>query len=59
MIFKIFFKFAEKIIVNSKDFKKEIDKEYNVKSVAIYNPLNINEIKKKSKEKVLKIIILG
>ena len=52
IIFKIFFKFAEKIIVNSKDFKKEIDKEYNVKSVAIYNPLNINEIKKKSKEKV-------
>lgn len=52
MIFKIFFKFAEKIIVNSKDFKKEIDNEYNVKSVVIYNPLNINEIKKKSKEKV-------
>ena len=52
IIFKIFFKFAEKIIVNSKDFKKEIDKEFNVKSVAIYNPLNINEIKKKSKEKV-------
>ena len=52
MIFKTFFKFAEKIIVNSKDFKKEIDKEYNIKSVAIYNPLNIKEIKKKSKEKV-------
>ena len=51
-IFKLFFKFAKKIIVNSKDFKKEIDKEYNIKSVVIYNPLNIREIKEKSKEKV-------
>ena len=51
-IFKIFFKFAKKIIVNGEDFKKVIDKEYNIKSVVIYNPLNIEEIKKKSKEKV-------
>ena len=52
IIFKVFFKFAQKIIVNSKDFKKEIDREYNIKSVAIYNPLNIKEIKKKSSEKI-------
>jgi len=52
MIFKTFFKFAETIIVNSKDFKKELDKEYNIKSVVIYNPLNVKEIEKKSQEKV-------
>ena len=51
-IFKIFFKFAKKIIVNSKEVKKEIDKEYNVKSEVIYNPLNVVEIHKKSKERI-------
>ena len=52
MIFKFFFKFANEVIVNSKDFKKEIDKEYDINSVVIYNPLNIKEIQKKSKEKI-------
>ena len=51
-IFKIFFKFAKKIIVNSKEFKKEIDKEYNVKSEVIYNPLNVSEIHNKSRERI-------
>ena len=52
MVFKFFFKFASEIIVNSKDFKKVIDREYDINSVVIYNPLNIREIKKKSKEKI-------
>ena len=51
-IFKVFFKYADSIIVNSKDFKKEIDKEFNINSELIYNPLNKLEILKKSKKKI-------
>ena len=38
-LFKILFKLADSIIVNSKDFKKKIDKEFDVKSIVIYNPV--------------------
>jgi glycosyltransferase involved in cell wall biosynthesis len=51
-LFKIFFKFPKSIIVNSLDFKKEIDKKFKIKSILIYNPLNKNEILKKSNEKL-------
>lgn len=51
-IFKFFFKYANSIIVNSKDFKKEIDKEFNINSKLIYNPLNKLEIIKNSKRKI-------
>ena len=50
--FKFFFKFADSIIVNSLNFKKEIDNKFNVNSKLIYNPLNKNEIIKKSKIKI-------
>ncbi len=52
LIFKFLFKIPKKIIVNSVDFKKEIDKKFNINSKLIYNPLNINEIKKKSNSKL-------
>ena len=55
-IFKIFLKKANNIIVNSADFKKELDKQFKVKSKLIYNPLNISEIKKLSKEKIIEKI---
>ena len=51
-LFKVFFKVPETIIVNSYDFKKEIDKKFNIKTKVIYNPLNILEIKKRSKDKI-------
>ena len=51
-IFRTFFKFAEKIIVNSQEFKNQIDNKLNVNSLLIYNPLNKGEIKKKSKKKI-------
>ena len=51
-IFKIFFKKADKIIVNSYDFKKEMDKKYKINCACILNPFNFNEIKKKSNNKV-------
>ena len=50
-IFKKILKKANSIIVNSKEFKKEIDKKFNLNTKLIYNPLNINEIKKISKVK--------
>jgi len=68
-IFKIFFKIPEAIIVNSYQFKKEIDSKFNIKSKMIYNPLNKKEILKKGKKKIninffkskknLKIISVG
>ena len=51
-IFKKFFKIPKYIIVNSYDFKKEIDKTFNINTKVIYNPLNKIEIIKKSKEKL-------
>ena len=50
--YKFGLKLANGIIVNSIEFKKELKKRFNVDSNCIYNPLNINEIKKLSKKKV-------
>ena len=52
LIFKILFKIPKKIIVNSKDFKSEIDKKFNIKTKLIYNPLNIKTIKESSSQKL-------
>ena len=51
-LFKIFLQFPKSIIVNSLDFKYEIDKKFIINSSLIYNPLNKNEILLKSKEKI-------
>ena len=51
-LFKIFFHFPKSIIVNSMDFKKEIDKKFLINSNLIYNPLNKREILLKSNEKI-------
>ena len=51
LVFKFLFKIPKKIIVNSKDFKKEIDKKFKINTKLIYNPLNLTEIKKLSKNK--------
>ena len=51
-LFKIFFHYPKSIIVNSLDFKKEIDKEFGITSTLIYNPLNQKEIIIKSKKKI-------
>jgi len=48
LIFKLFFKYPKKIIVNSKDFKHQLDKEFNVKSFCILNPFDEKIVKKKS-----------
>ena len=68
-IFSLILRFADQIIVNSKDFKIQLKNEFNINSICIYNPLeNTNKIIKLSKKKIylpffetedLKIISVG
>ena len=51
-IFKFFFKKTDLIIVNSFEFKKQMDKVYSIKSKVILNPFDFNHIKNKSFENV-------
>ena len=51
-LYKIFLKLPDQIIVNSYQFKKELDNKFKTKALVIYNPLNKNEVIQKSKEKV-------
>ena len=55
-IFKTIYSLANLIIVNSKEFKKELNRNMNIKSVCIYNPLDKKNIIKKSKIKFKKNI---
>ena len=65
---KFFYSLANRVIVNSLEFKSELKRKFNVRSVCIYNPLNKNEILIKSKikcksifniPKAIKIITVG
>ena len=51
-LYKKIYGLANKIIVNSKDFKKELNIKLKLKSLCIYNPLNIKEIYRYSKKDV-------
>ena len=51
LIFKVLFKYPDKIIVNSENFRKEFVKLFNINPKMIYNPLNKSEILKKAKIK--------
>ena len=54
-IFSFVLKLADKLMVNSYEFKKDLKKEFNVKAICIFNPLNKREILKKSKQKIKSI----
>lgn len=54
-IFKIVLGLADKIIVNSNEFKKDLKKEFQVDSICIYNPLDKKRIINQSKKKIRKI----
>ena len=54
-LFKIILNLADEVLVNSIQFKKDLKKEFNIKAICIYNPLNIKEIKAKSKKKTFPI----
>jgi glycosyltransferase involved in cell wall biosynthesis len=68
-IFSLLLKLPDQIIVNSKEFKKEYKEKFKISTICIYNPLNKEYIKKKSKEKIndnffknynnLKLIFIG
>ncbi len=51
LVFKYVLKRADKIIVNSRDFKKKFNSKFKIHAECIYNPLNKNEIIKMSKVK--------
>ena len=51
LCYKFIFSLADKIIVNSIDFKKKFKIKFNLNAVCIYNPLNKKEIIEKSKIK--------
>ena len=55
LIFKFCLNLADKVMVNSIQFKKDLKKEFNVNATCIYNPLNYDEILKNSKKKTKKI----
>ena len=68
IIFKFFIQKADKIMVNSFEFKKDLKNEFNVNSICIYNPLDQKNIINKSKlhsknffknKKNLKILNIG
>ena len=67
LIFKYVLRNADKVIVNSLDFKKRFKTKFQIHTDCIYNPLNKNEIIKKSKlknkikfdKKKLKLINVG
>ena len=68
LLYKIFLKLPDQVIVNSYQFKKELDNKFGIKSLVIYNPLNKSEIIKKSRKKIsfnffkknkLKLITIG
>ena len=43
---------ADEIIVNSYDFKKQMDKEFNLETKLILNPFDYKKIKKLKNEKI-------
>lgn len=51
-LYKLGFKLADGIIVNSIQFKKQLKKKFNVKAQCIYNPLNQGVIRELSKKKI-------
>ena len=55
LIFRFFLNLADRVMVNSLQFKKDLKREFHVNATCIYNPLNHYDIIKKSKEKSKKI----
>lgn len=51
-IYKNVLNLADKIMVNSLEFKKELFNKFNLKAQCIYNPLNIKEIKRLAQKKI-------
>ena len=52
ILYKKILNLADKIVVNSIEFKKELKTKFNLNSTRIYNPLNTKKIKELSKIKI-------
>ena len=52
IIYKKVISQADDVIVNSTEFKRQMENQFDIKVNCIFNPLNINEIKKYSKNKI-------
>ncbi len=52
LIFKSVLNLSDKVLVNSFEFKKDLKNQLNINSVCIYNPLNKEQIKIRSKIKL-------
>ncbi len=52
ILYKKIYNMADKIIVNSEDFKKELKSKFGLESRCILNPLNKKEILQKSNNKI-------
>lgn len=59
IIFSYFLKKADIVIVNSEEFKKEMDKKYNIITHCILNPFDFLKIRKLSLKKCKKIYSKG
>jgi glycosyltransferase involved in cell wall biosynthesis len=56
LVFNFFLNLADRVMVNSVQFKKDLKKEFNVNATCIYNPLNHDEIIKKTNKKSKKYL---
>lgn len=52
ILFKYFLKKADHVIANSFEFKKQLEKKFQIKVSVIYNPLNTEHIATLSKKKI-------
>ncbi len=52
ILYKKILNLADKIVVNSIEFKKELKTKFNLNATCIYNPLNAKKIKELSKIKI-------
>jgi glycosyltransferase involved in cell wall biosynthesis len=51
-LYKVILRLADKIVVNSLEFKKVFKKKFNIDVECIYNPLNKKDVLKLSKKKI-------
>lgn len=58
ILYKKILKLADKIIVNSLKFKKQLKIKFNLKSYCIYNPLNSKHILRLSKQPINKDVFI-
>ena len=52
IIYKHALSIADKVVVNSQEFKKSLKKKFNIDAICIYNPLDKTNIIKNSKKKI-------